>query len=65
MLFVAIPAAELYVILQVGHAIGALQTVGALIAISFVGAWLCKLQGFTVLGRIQGALNEGPIPLGP
>lgn len=62
MLFVAIPAAELYVILQVGHAIGALETVVALIAIGFLGAWLCKLQGFAVLGRIQAALNEGRIP---
>lgn len=61
-LFVAIPAAELYVILQVGHAIGAFETVVALIAVSFLGAWLCKLQGFTVLGRIQSALNEGRIP---
>ncbi len=61
-LFVAIPAAELYVILEVGQAIGALETVVALIVISFFGAWLCKLQGFTVLGRIQAALNEGRIP---
>ncbi len=61
-LFVAIPAAELYVILQVGHAIGAVETVAVLIAVSFLGAWLCRLQGFAVLGRIRGALDEGRLP---
>jgi UPF0716 protein FxsA len=61
-LFVAVPAAELYVILQASHAFGVLETIAALLAISFVGAWLCKREGFTTLGRIQGALNDGRIP---
>ena len=61
-LFVAVPAAELYVILQASHAFGVFETIAALLVISFVGAWLCKREGFTTLGRIQGALNDGRIP---
>jgi len=61
-LFVAVPAAELYVILQAAHSFGVLETVAALLVISVVGAWLCKREGFVTLGRVQGALNEGRIP---
>ena len=61
-LFVAIPAAELYVILQASHAFGVWETIAALLVISFIGAWLCRLEGFSTLARIQTALNEGRIP---
>lgn len=61
-LFVAVPAAELYVILQAAHAFGVLETVAALIVISAVGAWLCKQEGLSTLARVQAALNEGRLP---
>jgi UPF0716 protein FxsA len=61
-LFVAVPAAELYVILQAAHTFGVLETVAALLVISAVGAWLCRVEGFSTLRKIQGALNEGRIP---
>mgnify|MGYP001168301351 CR=1 FL=1 len=61
-LFVAIPAAELYVILQASHAFGVFETIAALLVISAVGAWLCRREGFSTLRRIQAALNEGRIP---
>ena len=61
-LFVAVPAAELYVILQAAHAFGVFETVAALLVISIVGAWLCRVEGFSTLRKIQGALNEGRIP---
>jgi UPF0716 protein FxsA len=61
-LFVAVPAAELYVILQAAHTFGVLETVAALLVIGAVGAWLCKVEGFSTLRRIQGALDEGRIP---
>jgi UPF0716 protein FxsA len=61
-LFVAVPAAELYVILQASHAFGVLETIAALLVISMVGAWLCKREGFSTLNRVQGALDDGRIP---
>jgi UPF0716 protein FxsA len=60
--FVAVPAAELYVILQAAHAFGGVETIVALLLISVFGAWLCKLHGYATLGKIQSALNEGRIP---
>jgi len=50
------------VILVAADTFGVLETVVALVAIGFAGAWLCKQQGFAILGRIQGALDEGRIP---
>jgi UPF0716 protein FxsA len=61
-LFVAVPAAELYVILQAAHNFGVLETVAALLIISAVGAWLCRVEGFATLRKVQAALNEGRIP---
>ena len=61
-IFIAVPLAELYVILQVGQAIGVLDTIGLLILISIVGAWLAKREGLGVLRRMQAAVNAGRVP---
>lgn len=61
-LFVVIPTLELWSILKVGQAIGAPETLLALIVLSTIGAWLCKQQGLTVLRRIQDALDTGRLP---
>ena len=47
-LFVVVPIAELYVLIQVGQEIGALTTIALLIAVSVVGAWLAKREGLGV-----------------
>jgi UPF0716 protein FxsA len=61
-LFVGVPFAEIYVLLQVGHVIGVVNTLGLLILISIVGAWLAKREGLGVLRRMQAALNAGRVP---
>lgn len=61
-LFVIVPFAELYVLIQVGHAIGVLDTLGLLLLVSFVGAWLAKREGIGVIRRMQAALNAGRVP---
>ena len=60
--FIVVPLAELYVILQVGQAIGVLDTIGLLILISVVGAWLAKREGVGVLRRIQRSIEAGRVP---
>jgi UPF0716 protein FxsA len=60
--FVAVPLAEIYVLLQVGHAIGVLDTLALLILISVVGAWLAKREGIGVLRRIQRSIEAGRVP---
>lgn len=62
LLFVAVPFAELFVILQVGQSVGALNTIGLLVLVSVVGAWLVKREGFGVLRRAQAQLDAGRVP---
>lgn len=61
-LFIGVPFAEIYVLLQVGQAIGAVNTLGLLIIISVVGAWLAKREGLGVLRRMQRSIDSGRVP---
>lgn len=61
-LFVVVPFVELFVILRVGGAIGVGPTVGTLIAVSVLGAWLVKREGFAVLRRATGQIQAGRVP---
>ncbi|MET0728329.1 MAG: FxsA family protein [Acidimicrobiales bacterium] len=64
LLFVVVPIAELYVIVQVAGGIGVGETILLLIAVSVVGAWLAKLAGIGVLNRLQRTVQEGRVPSG-
>jgi UPF0716 protein FxsA len=61
-LFILVPLAELYVIIQVGQAFGALNTIALLIVISAVGAWLAKREGLNVWRRFQRQVESGGVP---
>jgi UPF0716 protein FxsA len=62
LLFIVVPIAEIYVIIQVGQAIGVLWTILLLIADSIIGARLLSWQGRRAWLRFQEALAEGRIP---
>ena len=62
LLFVVVPFVELYVILQVGHAIGVLNTLVLLLLVSITGAWLVKREGMGVLRRAQLQMQAGRVP---
>lgn len=62
LLFLVVPIAELYVIIQVGQAIGPLPTVAILLADSVVGAWLLRHQGRAAWRRFNDALQAGRPP---
>jgi UPF0716 protein FxsA len=62
LLFIIVPIAEIYVIIQVGQAIGALWTVLILIADSIIGARLLSWQGRRAWAKFQTAMAEGRIP---
>lgn len=62
LLFLVVPFAELFVLLQVGRAIGALETIGLLVLVSIVGAWLVKREGIGVLRRAEERLRQGGVP---
>ena len=61
-LFIVVPLTEIYVAVQVGHAIGALNTVGLLLLASIVGAWLTKHQGLGIISRIREQLDANRMP---
>ena len=61
-LFIVVPIIEIYVIIQVGQAIGALPTIALLIADSIAGSLLMRSQGRTAWRRFQAALAEGRMP---
>jgi UPF0716 protein FxsA len=61
-LFIILPLAELYVIYQVGDAIGILPTLALLVLDSLLGAWLLRTQGRTTWNRFQATMQAGRIP---
>ena len=61
-LFIIVPLAELYVILKVGDAIGAVWTILLLAADSVLGAVLLRTQGRAVWARFNTTLAEGKMP---
>jgi UPF0716 protein FxsA len=62
LLFIVVPIAEIYVIIQVGEAIGAFWTVLLLIADSIIGARLLSWQGRRAWARFQEAVASGRVP---
>jgi len=62
LLFLLVPLAELYVIIQVGHAFGALNTIALLVIVSAVGGWLVKREGTSVWRRFQHQIQSGSVP---
>ena len=62
LVFIVLPLAELYVIIQVGGAIGIWWTLLLLLADSILGTVLLRSQGRTVWRRFNTALAEGRMP---
>lgn len=60
--FVVLPVLEIYVIIQVGHVIGAWWTVALLIADSVVGSWLVRREGSRAFEALRVALSSGRMP---
>jgi UPF0716 protein FxsA len=61
-LFVVVPLVELYVIIQVGQAIGALPTIAILLADSILGSLLLRSQGRAAWRRFNAAIAEARVP---
>src|SRR3954467_11995530 len=62
LLFIVVPIVELFVIIQVGQAIGVLPTIALLIADSVLGSMLMRSQGRAAWRRFNAALAESRIP---
>jgi UPF0716 protein FxsA len=62
LLFIVVPIAELFVIIQVGQAIGVWWTIGILIADSILGSVLMRSQGRIAWRRFNEAIQAGRVP---
>ena len=62
LIFIVVPIAELYVIIQVGQAIGALWTIALLVADSILGSILMRTQGRAAWRRFNEAVAAGRVP---
>jgi UPF0716 protein FxsA len=62
LLFIVVPIVEIYVIIQVGEAIGALWTIALLVADSILGSVLMRAQGRAAWRRFNQAIASGRVP---
>jgi UPF0716 protein FxsA len=61
-LAIVVGVIEIAVMIQVGQLIGVVNTIGLLILVSLIGAWLVKRQGVGVLARIREQRMAGRLP---
>lgn len=62
LVFLVVPLAELYLIIQVGEAIGAFNTIAVVILMAAAGGWLMKREGLGILRRIRAQVQRGQVP---
>lgn len=62
LLFIGLPMVEIYVLIKVGHELGALWTIALLIGIAALGSALLRLQGLATLANVQAAIARGELP---
>lgn len=60
--FLLVPIAEIFVLIQVGQAIGPWWTVLLLVAMSVLGAWLVRREFRNTWTALQSALRSGRLP---
>ncbi|MFI0373962.1 FxsA family protein [Actinomadura sp. 1N219] len=60
--FLVMPVLEIYVIIQVGGAIGAWPTVALLVAESLLGGWIVRREGRRAWRALEEALRRGVMP---
>jgi UPF0716 protein FxsA len=62
LLFLIVPLVELYLLIRVGEAIGAMATIALVVVTAFVGASLARHEGLRTFVAIQRSVAEGRLP---
>ncbi len=62
LLFVVVPAVELYILIQIGASIGAGNTLLLILATGVAGSWLAKTQGMATWRALNERWYAGQIP---
>lgn len=60
--FTLIPFLELYVLIKIGHFLGAFNTILVVIVTGLLGAYLARLQGLRTMMRVRESLDRGELP---
>lgn len=63
LLFIAVPLAEIALLVKVGQHIGLLWTILIVIGTAVIGTTLLRTQGFGVMARASEALSAGRMPV--
>jgi len=61
-LFIAVPVAEISVLIRIGSAIGPFNTIAFVIFTAVLGAYLVRQQGFATLSKLQQETSAGRVP---
>lgn len=62
LVFIGAPLIELYILIQVGHVIGALPTIGLCILTAVIGTALLRREGLKTLMSARYHLDRGEVP---
>ena len=65
LLFIAVPAVELMLLIEIGQRIGTLATIGLIMGTGIVGASLARQQGMSAFARLRTDLADGRSPAEP
>ena len=60
--FIVMPILEMYVLIQVGSYIGALETIGLVLLTAVLGLALLRQQGFEAMSSARMKLQQSEIP---
>lgn len=62
LLFLIVPVAELFVIVQVAGVAGVLNTISLLVLVSIAGTLLIRWQGIELVRRLMSTVQQGRLP---
>jgi UPF0716 protein FxsA len=60
--FTLVPLAELFILVQLGRALGLLATLAIVVTTGILGAWLTRRQGLKALAAVRSDLDAGRVP---
>jgi UPF0716 protein FxsA len=62
LLFIGLPILEIYLIIHIGHLLGAFNTIALIIITAILGITLLRTQGLQMVMRAQHTLQQGELP---
>lgn len=61
-LFILTPIIEIYLFIEIGSAIGALQTILLIVVTAVIGVALLRHQGLSTMRKVQSQMEHGELP---